>query len=54
MQGLKFKSVSLRKLKVNGTVKGIAEYYPVAFDQNHFSVVNVGVHSTLMGMPIHI
>jgi hypothetical protein len=45
----KFKSVSSVQYKLNGLLKGINEFYPVAFDTLHYSSVTIAVHSVITG-----
>lgn len=45
----KFTSSAQRLYKLNKVLKGIKEFYPVAFDNLHFSTVSLTLHSVLMG-----
>ena len=45
----KFTSSAQRLYKLNRVLKGIKEFYPVAFDNLHFSTVSLTIHSVLMG-----
>ena len=44
----KFSPVSSRLYKLNQIIKGLNEYYPVAFDTLHFASMTISVHSAIM------
>jgi hypothetical protein len=46
---MNFKSVSVRKFKINSMLKGISEHYPITFDSAHFAALSIVIHSAIMG-----
>jgi len=49
-----FKSVSTQVLRLRGSHKGIHEFSPVVFDEFHFCVANIIVHSTLLDFRLRV
>jgi len=43
------KVVSQKRFRLNNPVKGLFDYVQVRFDQAHFSVVDLTVHTVLIG-----
>mmetsp|Transcript_107020 Transcript_107020/g.301090 ORF Transcript_107020/g.301090 Transcript_107020/m.301090 type:complete len:771 (-) Transcript_107020:149-2461(-) len=49
-----FKSVSTQVLRVNGADRGLHELCPVVFDEFHFCLANIAVHSTLLDFRLRL
>jgi len=43
-----FKSVSTQTFRIHGADQGLHEYCPIVFDEYHFCVANLCIHSTLL------